>query len=395
MKWEKVKLGEVIDEAQSGFASGQREETGLAQVRMNNVTREGKLVWNDVRRVPEPKNVHRFLLQPGDVLFNSTNSPNLVGKSALFSGFGEPISFSNHFLRLRSNSAKLESSFLLRWLVGEFQRGTFEGLCTQWVNQASVRREDLLNLEIPLPPLAEQQRIAAILDHADALRRARRQSLKRLDELAAALFLETFGDPATNPKGWKIVPVKEACDLVVDCVNKTAPLAEQKTAFKMLRTTNVRNGAVDMDNVRYVDEETFKKWTRRAAVEIDDIIFTREAPLGEVGRIANKDNVFLGQRLMMYRVNRKLMTPYFLVSLLLQPSFKAELEKYGTGSTVKHLSVPTCEQLTIPLPPLSLQTQFAEQIEVLEAIKTRARQSLTELDALFASLQERAFNGEL
>jgi type I restriction enzyme S subunit len=151
MSWPTVSLGEVIQEAKSGFASGTDVDDGIAQLRMNNVTRDGKLDWSRLRRVDLPRKIDHLLLERGDVLFNATNSPELVGKTALFRGFPEPLTFSNHFLRLRPIKDLLEGAFLARWLQREFASGRFRGMCKQWVNQATVSRELLLSLDLPLP----------------------------------------------------------------------------------------------------------------------------------------------------------------------------------------------------------------------------------------------------
>ena len=96
---------------------------------------------------------------------------------------------------------------------------------------------------------------------------------------------------------WQRLKISEVCELIVDCVNKTAPTVDYPTPFKMLRTPNIKNGVVDTGNCKYVTSETFDKWTRRAKIQPQDVLLTREAPLGEVGIVKNSsENLFLGQR---------------------------------------------------------------------------------------------------
>jgi hypothetical protein len=107
--WRWVRLGEVITEAQPGFASGSRDADGVIQLRMNNVDTRGNLVWDEFIRVPADKEtVAKYQLMSGDVMFNNTNSTELVGKSALFCGSSESIVYSNHFTRLRTDPWNLE-----------------------------------------------------------------------------------------------------------------------------------------------------------------------------------------------------------------------------------------------------------------------------------------------
>lgn len=121
------------------------------------------------------------------------------------------------------------------------------------------------------------------------------------------------------PKGWAKKEIGEVCSAIVDCVNKTAPVVEEPTPYKMIRTTNVRHGRVDTQNVRYVTENTFKTWTRRGELEDSDIILTREAPVGEVGQLRNAKGMFLGQRTMVYRGDPTVIDQQFLFQSMISP----------------------------------------------------------------------------
>lgn len=146
-KWRWVRLGEAISEAQPGFACGLRDSKGVVQLRMNNVDTRGNLVWNDFIRVPaDDKTVLRFKLEKGDVVFNNTNSTELVGKSALFRGFSEPVVYSNHFTRLRPNPEKLDEEYLASWLLFQWLSRVFENLCNRWIGQSAVKNDKLFLL---------------------------------------------------------------------------------------------------------------------------------------------------------------------------------------------------------------------------------------------------------
>src|SRR6266542_818550 len=122
--WRTARLGDLLTEAVSGFACGQRASDGVVQLRMNNVTRRGELDWSSFIRVPADKTMRDdYALQAGDVVFNNTNSTEMVGKTALFGGFDEPVVFSNHFTRLRTNADSLAPDFLALWLHCQWQAG--------------------------------------------------------------------------------------------------------------------------------------------------------------------------------------------------------------------------------------------------------------------------------
>ena len=97
-------------------------------------------------------------------------------------------------------------------------------------------------------------------------------------------------------QSWSETPLLEVCESIVDCVNKTASVVDHKTPYRMIRTTNVKSGRINLGEVKYVTEDVYRKWTRRQIPRRGDIILTREAPLGEVGMVRDDVGIFLGQR---------------------------------------------------------------------------------------------------
>ena len=158
---------------------------------------------------------------------------------------------------------------------------------------------------------------------------------------------------------WPRVCIKDVCESIIDCVNKTAPVVDSQTPYKMIRTTNVKNGWIDVSEVKYVEEGVFKKWTRRGAPRVGDVILTREAPLGEVGLLRSNDTVFLGQRLVQYRADADKLDNRFLLYSFQADDLQAQIKSFGSGATVEHMRVPDAEQLTLAMPPLPTQHKIA------------------------------------
>lgn len=164
---------------------------------MNNVTNAGRLDWASVIRVPaDAPTLETFRLRPRDVLFNNTNSAELVGKSALFEGFEEPVVFSNHFTRIRTDDDRLAPEFLAVWLQERWISGLFRRICHRWVGQAAVQRERLLELEVPLPDIREQRRIAQVLREqmaeVERARAAAEAQVEVIDAMRTALLRRAF-----------------------------------------------------------------------------------------------------------------------------------------------------------------------------------------------------------
>ena len=169
--WVMCSLKEVLLDYQSGFASGKKDiQNGLIHLRMNNITTGGKLNLDLLRKVPPDLANSKHFLHKGDVIVCTTNSGQLVGKCALFDLDGD-FAFSNHLTRLRPEPQVVISKFLLHYLWLLWKQGHFENKCKHWVNQSTLPKEELLNTQISLPPLAEQRRIVAklekLLSHVD------------------------------------------------------------------------------------------------------------------------------------------------------------------------------------------------------------------------------------
>lgn len=165
---------------------------------------------------------------------------------------------------------------------------------------------------------------------------------------------------------WQDVVIEELCSEITDCVNKTAPSVDYVTPYKMIRTTNIKQGRINLDEVRYVTEETYKTWIRRGAPQLEDIILTREAPVGEVGMIRTSEKVFLGQRTMMYRADRAKADPYFLYYAFQTEAVQEQIHSAGMGSVVEHVRVPDAKKFKINTPPLPEQKAIASVLSSLD-----------------------------
>lgn len=159
----------------------------------------------------------------------------------------------------------------------------------------------------------------------------------------------------------------------------------------MIRTTNVRDGWVDTSTVRYVQETTFEKWTRRLRPRRGDVILTREAPLGEVGMLRSDDAIFLGQRLVMFRADQSVCDARFLTYAMLGPAVQAELRRLGSGSTVEHLRVPDCSSLPILTPPLAVQRQIGDVLGGIDELIENNRRRVEVLETMARAIYREWF----
>lgn len=186
---------------------------------------------------------------------------------------------------------------------------------------------------------------------------------------------------------WPRVQISELCELIVDCVNKTAPSVECVTPYKMIRTTNIKNGRIDLSVCRFVSKVTFDAWTKRAKVEVDDVLLTREAPMGEVGIVNFCESVFLGQRIVQYRANPQKLDPKYLLYSFLSPDLQYQFRKHdSSGSTVSHIRVPDCLKFEIPLPSLHEQKKITAVLSALDGKIDCNNRIVAELETMVKAL---------
>lgn len=249
------------------------------------------------------------------------------------------------------------------------------------VAQKGIYLKQLSNLSIILPPLDEQRKIAAALDKVSDLIAKRRQQLDKLDELIKARFVEMFG------KRFPECTLLSLCN-IIDYRGKTP----QKVDFGLpfITAKNIRMHRMVLEPKEYISKETYDKVMVRGFPKEGDVVFTTEAPLGNVCRIPHFDTEFyVGQRIVTLQTTA--LHPAYLEYALDTEEFKKKIAEKSSGSTVAGIRVRLLEQLTIPVPPLDLQNQFAAFVEQTEKTKTTISKSLEQLETLKKALMQKYF----
>ncbi len=253
---------------------------------------------------------------------------------------------------------------------------------------------------LPLPPLAEQRRIADILDKADALRAQRRAALAELDTLTQSTFLDLFGDPASNLKGWPKVHLSAVCESHEDikCGPFGTQLAKgeyQEAGVPLWGIRNV-NALFALPTREFLESATAKRLAQYS-IEPGDIVMTRKGTIGNCAVYPeDMPSGIMHSDLLRLRVSRNRIAPDFLAHQLHHSRDVArQIELISGGAIMPGINVTKLKNLEVLLPPLTLQRDFARRITAIESLKSRHRAALAELDTLFASLQHLAFRGEL
>ena len=214
------------------------------------------------------------------------------------------------------------------------------------------------------------------------------QELKELQTIVKKLKELTIATPTSPsiPECWSWVSLLEVCLLLVDCHNKTAPYTNH--GIPIIRTSNIKNGIMDVESAKRISDETYEFWSRRCPPRSGDIIFTREAPMGEAAIIPANQQVCLGQRTMLLRTIPKLIDRQYLLIALLEPHFQKRMVESAIGATVKHLRVGDVENLVVPLPPLEEQKRIVTKVDELMRLCDQLEEHLITKEELGNRLAE-------
>jgi type I restriction enzyme S subunit len=457
INWHQCLIDDVSDRIHYGYtAKADPKGTGAKYLRITDI-QNGKVFWNDVPSCDiSDDELNKFKLRENDLVFARTGGT--VGKSYLLDKtIPEKAVFASYLIRVIINR-----DILPKYIYTFFQSLNYWGQIelNKTGLKTNVNAQILSKISFPLAPLPEQRAIVAKIeqlfseldngvanlkaakDKLDIYRQAvlkkafegeltkewRKQQtdLPTADELLEIISekrkawieaeiakghteaqrignklkkLKTTAQISEKiPTGWCWASFLQSCHLVIDCHNKTAPYEDN--GIHLVRTTNVRNGRLNLkEKIKYVSHETFEYWSKRCVPEPGDILFTREAPMGEAAIIPKDTQICMGQRMMLLRVFSNCLNNKYLLYNILSATFQQRSIKNAIGTGVKHLRVGDVEQLVFPLCSYEEQVQIVQEIETRLSVCDNAianiEESLTKAEALRQSILKKAFAGKL
>jgi type I restriction enzyme S subunit len=247
----------------------------------------------------------------------------------------------------------------------------------------------------PLLSLGEQRRIAAILDQADMLLRARCRSIKRLDELGQSIFNAMFGDPVTNPKKWDIGLCSDQCSrITVGVVVKPASYYKE-SGVPALRSVNIKSEGINFDDIVYFSEEDNLRKLSKTRVWSGDLVIVRSGRPGLAAVIPNEMDGINAIDLLIATPNQEKITPIFFREFINSPGGKRIVLSQKRGQVQQHFNVGSLSNATMILPPIDLQRKFEDRLKLIASQRETMHRGSNDVENLFRSLQQRAFHGEL
>jgi len=403
--WEWTTLGELVLKPKADIVDGpfgsnlkasEYVDEGIPIIRLQNIQRDA-FIKKEIRFVTQEKaaQLKRHSFSKSDIVITKLGDP--LGKACLVPDDLDWGIIVADVIRIRPDEKRILKKYLLCAINSDVVSRQFDvnirGATRPRINLGHVRK-----LRIPLPPLETQRRIVAILEKAEETKRLRAQADELADRLLQSVFLEMFGDPVTNPMGWKYEKIKNISEKFSDGPFGSNLKTEHYTdeGIRVIRLQNIGVSKFLDEDKAYISEEHFTKIKKHKCATGDVIIGTMGNPNLRACIIPKYVEIAVNKAdCIQCRPKKRAVLPEYICSLLNIPATLIMATNMIHGQTRSRISMGQLSTLSIPVPPLSLQMQFTQIVEKIEAIKQSQVRSNQELDDLFNALMQKAFKGEL
>ena len=289
---------------------------------------------------------------------------------------------------------RADQAYLERYLHGPqaitFYKSRLQGSTAR---RRSLPNDVFLSMEIPLPPLPEQRRIASILDQADNLRTVRQQAKNLMDEMALAIFNEMFGDPGTNPKGLPVGKLRDLVSSVSDGPHVSPKYVGE--GIPILSARHVKNGQLVFEDAKYLSPEDAHVQWKKCKPERGDVVYTKGGTTGLAAPVQTDEPFTVWVHLALLKVRADAANGIWLAAMLNSQFCYSQSQTLTRGITNRDLGLKRMVDIKVVKPLLTLQLEFVERLETAQAVSRKHSEQISRFDELFASLQHRAFRGEL
>jgi type I restriction enzyme S subunit len=423
--WPTALLDSLLADVQPGFASGKHNSSGkgVPHFRPMNVSTSGRIDRSVLKYVDPSAGRPELRLRPGDVVFNNTNSPELVGKTALFEDDDAPA-FSNHMTRLRVDASRLDPGFLALRLHQAWREGWFAAHCNNHVSQASVGRDVLRAFEIELPPLEIQRAIHVVSQAIDERRtssaghlaRARRLVGRfRQAVLAAACsgrltaeWRSSIGRESNSdqPAGWSEATVVSLAADVPRAI-QSGPFGSnlkhsefQPTGRLVIGIDNVLDGQFVLGSQHRISEVKYAELKKYEARPLD-VLITVMATVGRVCVVPSDiEPSIITKHVYRITVDQERVLPFFLMHALRgHPKVRAQIHTQTRGQTRPGINGQIVKGLVIAVPPVDEQREIVTKVDRLLALAdrvlARVEDASSQVDRSSQAVLAKAFRGDL
>lgn len=381
---------DAVCEINPRMPKGLADDAAVSFLPMAAVSEDGRIDFEEQREAGEVKKGYTYF-ERGDVLVAKITPCFENGKATRTEALANPAGFGSTEFHVLRAGREIDSSYLFYLIWNSKFREVGANNMTGSAGQKRVPADFLKRLEIPLPPLDEQRRIAAILDKADDLRRKRKRAIELLDSLTQSIFLQL-----ANSDSQKLSIVDFARIQGGKRLPKGHDYCEEETGYKYLRVTDLQDQDLHRIQLKNLRKETFQS-IKRYIVDEDDVVITIAGTIGVTRHIdAELAGVNLTENAAKIVIfDRDRVDPVYLSWALQSEAVQSQIRASTGQVTIGKLALFRIEQLEIDVPKLEKQRHFRRILEEQRKNRRIAALAFTNIDLLFTSLQSRAFSGQL
>jgi len=406
--WNVVTLKNLITDIKSGFASGARDENGVIQLRMNNITDNGTLDFSKILKVPIPDDIEQYYLKKDDVLFNNTNSLDLIGKTTIVDNLIDHT-FSNHITRIRTDKTKLVPYFLMLLFLKYKVQAIFRSICNTHVGQSGIGKNELLRLKIICPPLIEQQKIASILSNIDSLinqtqkiigqtQRLKKGLLQRLltkgiGHIEFKKIKSYFGKVEEIPRSWNYESIQNLTTHVTYGLTVRPKYVDE--GVPLISTREIENEEIQFEKALLISQQDYDSLYEKCKGKKNDVFYSKTGTIGLVTR-AKIDRAFaITQNIASLRPNEKRIMPEFLEISLRTNSFFNKCFRTLNATTITDLQLGELKKIKIPLPDLKEQNKIVSIVTSVDSNLNLLKSKKSKLGNLKKGLMQKLLTGQI
>lgn len=385
--WDYKPIGDCFVYIKNGANISQAKDSGgipitRIETLSNGLFNRSKMGYANIL---EPGKYAQNVLNDGDLLMSHINSKSYIGRTVMYEALpNEVIIHGMNLLRLVPNETTL-SKFFYYFTLSHYFKSKIVKIRKDAVNQSSISITDLKKINIPVPPLAEQQQIVAELDKINETIEDCRELLRNLDALAQSLFYDTFGDPTTFHNRWEISTLGENCTFIGGGTPSKSNADFYSGNIPWATVRDMSNFLLSSTELKITEEAI--KLSATNLLPKGTIVISTHVGLGKICKLMQ--DTAINQDLKGVILNERLIDTFFVYWYL---NMAPHIIANGRGATVKGVTLDFMRSLKIPVPPLELQEKFAERIEQIEAQKKVVESTIAELQTLLDSRMDYWFN---
>ena len=389
-----MKISDYVESQIKGLWGTDFDENGIPVIKTNNLTYEGHIDYSDIcKRNITREHAKECYLKPGDLLIEKSGGTKThsVGYVSYFEGDENKFVCNNFILALRLKNT-INSKFLFYQIQFKYESNQFSDCFNKTTGIQNLKVKDYLAKEIKIYSPEEQEKIVKELDTVRSTINKNKQILEKYDTLIKSRFIEMFGDNSTENGKWNIEKIEDIC--TVTSSKRIYAEEQSTTGVPFLRISDLVsriNG--NPINDLFIPNSKFKEFQTKGLVpSVNDILITSRGTLGLCYIIKPEDEFYFQDGMitwLAFKNHNKVLSVF--IDWLFKSILKTKIDNETNGATVKYVSISDLKKLQIPVPPLSLQNDFASFVHQIDKSKFALQKSLEKTETLYKSLMQRYF----